>query len=181
MSLRLVASLAALAVAQQESESYVRPSSMNVDAYKKAKDEAAMLRLLMANPNAGDAAYYSKLVDIAAELGHCHVLDNALARGGHPHGESGSGPAPQGTDSWMEVSSSDDAEKWKGALGEDQAHKVKVDEHATQHPIGVVDHVVDKRPLPLTFASSPRPRWSASGRCSRPGPIPTREEECSRH
>ena len=52
----------------------------------------------------------------------------------------------------MEVSSSDDAEKWKGALGEDQAHKVKVDEHATQHPIGVVDHVVDKRPLPLTFA-----------------------------
>ena len=152
MCLRLVASLAALAVAQQEPESYVRPSSMNLDAYKKAKDEAAMLRLLLGNPNAGDAAYYSKLVDIAAELGHCHVLDNALARGGHPHGESGSGPAPQGTDSWMEVASSDDAEKWKGALGEDQAHKVKVDEHATQHPIGVVDHVVDKRPLPLTFA-----------------------------
>ena len=150
MCLRLVASLAALAVAQQEAESYVRPSSMNVDAYKKAKDEAAMLRLLLGNPNAGDAAYYSQLVDIAAELGHCHVLDNALARGGHPHGESGSGPAPQGTDSWMEVSSSDDAEKWKGAgLPPD---KVKVDEHATQHPIGVVDHVVDKRPLPLTFA-----------------------------
>ena len=28
---------------------------------------------------------------------------------------------------------------------------MKVDEHAS-HPIGVVDHVVDKRPLPLTFA-----------------------------
>ena len=145
MCLRLVASLAALAVAQQEPESYVRPSSMNVDAYKKAKDEAAMLRLLLANPNAGDAAYYSQLVDIAAELGHCHVLDNALARGGHPHGESGSGPAPQGTDSWMEVSSSDDAEKRKGALGEDQAHKVKVDEHATQHPIGVVQSTAVSR------------------------------------
>ena len=68
MCLRLVASLAALAVAQQEPESYVRPSSMNLDAYKKAKDEAAMLRLLLGNPNAGDAAYYSKLVDIAADL-----------------------------------------------------------------------------------------------------------------
>ena len=67
MCLRLVASLAVLAVAQQEPESYVRPSSMNLDAYKKAKDEAAMLRLLLANPNAGDAAYYSKVVDIAAE------------------------------------------------------------------------------------------------------------------
>ena len=54
-----------------------------------------------------------------------------------------SGPAPQGT---ARDGSSSTMTPKSGKERASASDKVKVDEHATQHPIGVVDHAVDKGP-----------------------------------
>jgi hypothetical protein len=153
----------------------VRPASMNIDAYSKSKpalgafpgDEAAMLKALEDYPTAGDDVrsdgteikpgdadwdnynYYSRLVDAAAELGHAKVLAIALARGGHPHGEGGSAEGPKTEKSWIEGGMQ--AEQWKSAVGPDAEVK-PADPVVNGHAPGIVSHVLDKKPLPLTNA-----------------------------
>ena len=92
MCLRLVASLAALAVAQQER--VLAGSSMNLDAYKKAKDEAAMLRLLLGTQTRATRPITHSSWTSRRSSGTA-MFSITRSRAAVTRTESGSGPAPR--------------------------------------------------------------------------------------
>lgn len=128
---------------------------MDVKAYKESKDEAEMLKALYRvdmdslGPYSTHA-YYSDVIEKAAQLGHALVLELALERGGDPHGTAAAQGATLRFDKAKMKGGPEVATQWARLI---DPGSVELSSESRDKN-GVVCHQLDGSPAPLFRACS---------------------------